>query len=201
MLCESIQTGDTNYLRQYLLSGGDANQLVQYKSGSKFRAPLVTLSLKEQRVDLLDFFLANGANPNQVDFLGDTPLIWAIRAGENQTLSLKAIELLLKAGGEPNRRSLSDYRWTPLMWAAVLRRERILNALIEAEADVNATNTIGQTALHLAGNAKVASILLAAGADTTLRATNGMSAVEMAIWERHFDVLNVLTNSLWETNR
>lgn len=79
--------------------------------------------------------------------------------------------------------------------AAELRQAAMIKILLATGVDVNASNNIGQTALHLAGNAEVAQLLLAAGADRTTRDANGMTPADMANWSHRFDVLAVLTNA------
>ena len=50
----------------------------------------------------------------------------------------------------PNLAYASQYKYTPLMTAAAAGQIEMLGMLLAAGADVRATNTIGQTALHVA---------------------------------------------------
>lgn len=58
--------------------------------------PLHYASIKGQ-VKVIQFLLANGANPNEIAPTGDTPLILAV-----QSDSVEAVQLLLNAGADPS---------------------------------------------------------------------------------------------------
>ncbi|XP_062952594.1 neurogenic locus notch homolog protein 4 isoform X3 [Cynocephalus volans] len=106
--------------------------------------------------------LAAGANPNQPDRAGRTPLHAAVAADAREVC-----QLLLRS-----RQTAVDARaedgTTPLMLAARLAVEDLVEELIAARADVGARDKWGKTALHWAAavnNARAARSLLQAGAD------------------------------------
>ena len=193
----AVEKGDTNAITQYLASGNNVNDpIVCYIYGAR-RAPLLDIAAEEGQLNAVKFLLSKGANPNQTNFSGDTPLI-SVFMGRVEVLNkakLEILKTLLNAGANPNLKSSSDYGWTPLMQAAELSQVDMAGILLTAGADVNETNNIGQTALHLAGNAEVVQLLLAAGADRITRDANGMTPADMANWSHRFDVLAVLTNA------
>lgn len=210
--------GDTNYIGQYLASGGDVNRaVICYPAGHRY-APLLDVAVENGRLDTIDFLLKSGAKPNQPDSTGDTPLMWVIgRIGNHVPLGMRVqiLKMLLKAGADPNLKASSEYNYAPLLEAASLGESQMVSILLAAGADVNATNKIGQTALHLANNAEAARLLIAAGANRDARYTYVMPAdrersasvtnvetpVESAVRKRRFDVLAVLTNGPAGTNR
>jgi ankyrin repeat protein len=203
----ALNDGNTNYLQRYLLSGGDVNKSILPPRGQRIAAPLLYYAIRRSQPDVVDFLLTNGANPNQPDGRGDIPLMWAIghvRVDVPEQIRTQIFQRLLAAGADPNMKARSDYAYTPLLYAAGLSNQsNSVGILLRAGASVNATNTIGQTALHLAASAHVARLLLDAGADPTLRTLYGETAAEGALrktqqaplWTGGFDLLNVLTNA------
>lgn len=164
--------GDTNYIGYYLASGHDVNhQVICYRFGHRY-ASLLNVAVGNTQLETVDFLLKKGANPNQPDGQGDTPLMVAIAAGhprDTEQVRNKVSTMLLKAGADPNLRSSWNYNGTPLIKAASFGEAQIVNILLTAGADVNATNKIGQSVLHLARNAEVARLLIDAGADLAAR--------------------------------
>jgi hypothetical protein len=101
----------------------------------------------------------------------DEALAWAARNG-----AVQAMEWLVRAGAELDA---DVYRGTALTWAAYRGRDEAVRWLLDAGAEVNRRGTFGGpshaqgiTALHMAaeqGKASTVAILLAAGADPSLR--------------------------------
>lgn len=110
------------------------------------------------------------------------------------------LTMLLKAEASPNLRASWDYNATPLIKAASLGEPDVVAILLAAGAEVNATNKIGQTALHLAKNAEVARLLIAAGADQAARAADGQTPASRTVREGYPDGLVLFTNALRQTN-
>ena len=194
------ERGDTNAIAQYLASGSNVNTVIRgYRSGNKpWKAPLLDIAIQNGQSETVDFLLKSGASPNEPDSMGDTPLLWVI-GGSKNTVSrerrLQILKMLLALGADPNLKSSSEYRYAPLLEAASLGQSEMTSILLAAGADVTATNTIGQTALHLADNAEVAKILLAAGGDRRARQKDGMTPADMAAWAKRLNVFAVLTNA------
>jgi ankyrin repeat protein len=101
----------------------------------------------------------------------DEALAWAARNG-----AVQAMEWLVRAGADLDA---DVYRGTALTWAAYRGRDEAVRWLLDAGAEVNRRGTFGGpshaqgiTALHMAaeqGKASTVAILLAAGADPSLR--------------------------------
>jgi ankyrin repeat protein len=193
----AAETGDTNFIREYLARGSNVNALVtSYKAGH-LHAPLIYGAVGGGQPDVVDVLLNNGANPNQPNSGGDTPLLRII--GRDQTEpSIRILKTLLKAGADPNLKSSSGF-WTPLIFAADLGQSQMVSILLSSGADFRATNSDGLTALHYAENAEVARLLIAAGADRTARSGSETPA-ESAIRLGHLGALAVITNRLTQTN-
>lgn len=126
-------------------------------------------SLSSETVKVL---IAAGANVNDVDEGGRTPLMFA-----SQTGSLETIKTLLVAGASINARDKSGQ--TALMWGQVASRyagrynPEVIKTLIGARADVNAVDKSGRTPLMFAAQADLAEsvkMLLEAGAKAYINA-------------------------------
>ena len=99
-------------------------------------------------------------------------------------------EILCVVTGE-----VSDYRETPLAWAAMTGNVLAAQALLERGAIVNAADENGNTPLHgaaAAGNADVVQLLLSRRADAALRNREGRTARDLAIEHEQQDVARLL---------
>ena len=104
---------------------------------------------------------------------------------------LRCAELLIQAGCPLDAKmSMEVSRWwpshnlqSPALHVAVLERDpRMVQLLLDAGCDVNATNRRGETALIIAafvGAQEVKEVLLAVGADESLRDEAGRTAAEV----------------------
>ena len=97
------------------------------------------------------------------------------------------VQTLLAAGADASAASRNAFRFTPLHSALATNAGavdiRIVRALIDAGADVNARSGQGTTALHTAayvGHVEAARCLLDQGADATIRSSEGKTALDVA---------------------
>src|SRR5205823_10335493 len=73
----AAEQGDTNFISQYLSSGSNVDALILiYRYGGHRCAPLLDVAIANARIEAVDFLLKKGANPNQRDAQGKTPLMW-----------------------------------------------------------------------------------------------------------------------------
>ena len=138
-----------------------------------------------QRVENL---LDRGADKNQRDEWGRTPLIVALQQDRAQ-----AAALLLRRGVDP---SLTD-AWgrTALLVAAQLRNNAAIEALIAARADVNAANRNDITPLIAAaqtGNREALAMLVRAGAALDRQDNLGWSALMWAAYRKDEPMVRLL---------
>jgi ankyrin repeat protein len=193
----AAERGDTNSIALYLAtkSNIDANINCYPFGGTVDQEPLLDIAVRNGRFACVEFLLKKGANPNQFDVRGDTPLMFVIgrtRIEVPPETRLQMLDLLISAGADPNLISTSGYS-TPLIHAADLGQSEIVRRLLRAGAVIQATNREGLTALHFAANAETAKLLLSAGADRESR-IGGETPAETAARLGHFGALNVITN-------
>lgn len=115
--------------------------------------------------DVVENLLAKGADPNEGDAWGYTPLMSAVTRGDP-----RVVRLLLRAGADARRRDVDG--WTVLMAAAVSKNhpsEALVQLLLDHGADPCASAVFGGqkvTALGLAkrSNGQLVEILASASA-------------------------------------
>ncbi|KAL9001538.1 MAG: hypothetical protein Q9169_000113 [Polycauliona sp. 2 TL-2023] len=126
------------------------------------------------RVQLEDMslLLGHGADPNNMDVTGRTPVLHAVDSHDAVCLTL-----ILEAGGNPDPvMPHGIFRSSPLTAAGFSGMPALLKLLLEFEANPNACNPEGLTALHSVArthNIDCALLLLDFGADLNANSRNG----------------------------
>jgi uncharacterized protein len=141
-------------------AGANAN------AANDFRMTPLAQACTNGSAAFVDLLLKAGANPNTAIGTGETPLMTCARAG-----SADAIRMLLVHGANVNAKEPNQNQ-TALMWAAAQQHPKVLQALIEAGADLQAHTKSGFTALHFAarvGDMESTRTLLAAGVDVNIK--------------------------------
>jgi len=95
------------------------------------------------RNQMLQFLLAHGADVNQPDWSGTTPLMAAAARNDSQT-----VQILLKAGAKPEARNVDGY--TPLLAAVKEDAVGVAETLLNSGANSNSRDTEGNTPLLMA---------------------------------------------------
>ena len=162
------------------------------------------LACTNRNAAMVKKLLAAGANPNATLLRGQTVLMECARTGD-----VGAVTALLAAGAQVNaKESINDQ--TALMWAVAQQHPRVVEALVELGADIQARSRTysqnvqtgnrggggevssvfrgGSTPLLFAarvGDAESAKLLLAAGADVNDALPDGASALVVAAHSGH----------------
>jgi len=123
--------------------------------------------------------LAAGADPNAVADHGFTPLDWAARFGQIETM-----KALVDAGAALDLRDEGPNGWTPIMHALHKGQARAALALLEWGADPDSRSDNGQTPLMRAACEDVPEVvraLLARGADPRATTEGGTNVLTFAV--------------------
>jgi len=161
---------------------------------------------------MVERLLKAGANPNAARATGETPLMTCARVG-----AAEAVKLLLARGANANAKD-AERGQTALMWAASQKHPEVVQALVDAKADVHARSAVlplykptrpityspnvhfpetkgGFTPLLFAaqaGDLESVRILLAAGARANDATPEAGSALVLATMNGHENVAHFL---------
>jgi ankyrin repeat protein len=135
--------------------------------------------------------IAAGADVNQAQPDGSTPLHWAVYRVDREL-----VNALLRKGARA--KVVNRYGASPLAEAVRVANADLAGMLLEAGADANVTNEDGQTPLMLAartGNVAVAELLVRQGANVNAREQyRDQSAVMWAAAQGHADMVAFLVS-------
>ena len=141
--------------------------------------------------------MLGAADTRSADPDGTTPLHWAVRAGDADT-----VRRLLREGA--NATAANRYGVTPLSLAAQNGDAPLIEALVAAGADVNASLSNGQTMLMIAsrtGNPAAIKALIAHGAQVDAREqVLGENALIWAAADNHAAAIEALVTAGADVN-
>lgn len=169
-----------------------------------YRQDAVAAYLLEVHPHLDLFEACAGGQLNIVrTFLDQTPELLHSRSTDGWTpLHLAAFfghpelaRYLLDREAPVDARSTNAMKNTALHAAAAGAKIELVKLLLEAGANVNATQEGGWTALHAAaqsGNREMVELLVAAGADLKLRAANNQAPLDLAMLGGHAAIVDLL---------
>lgn len=141
------------------------------------------IAIERRDLTLLSALLEAGANPNAMDSTDSAPMLHhAMEASEN---AWEMTRLLLERKANPNAKDEND---RPALQIAIeARDERALRALLDAGADPNAFDDMGDTPMLIlalearAERPELAQALLAAGANASALDSSDQSSLQIAI--------------------
>jgi len=150
-----------------LQAGADAN------AANVFRMTPLSQACTNGSDAFVRLLLKSGANPNTAIATGETPLMTCARSG-----SVDAVRRLLEYGAAIDAQEPAQHQ-TALMWAAAEHHFNVVEALIEAHADLNAHSKQGFTAMHFAarqGDRECVQLFLDAGVNVNILSEAGEGA-------------------------
>jgi ankyrin repeat protein len=203
----ATQASDLEMARTLLRAGADAN------SSNRYGLTPLWLAATNRSAKLVALLLEHGADASAALPHGETALMAAARSGD-----VESIRLLLAAGADPNAAE-TKLGETALMWAAAEDQADAIRALVAGGADTSLASRpldlapmnwlqIGMvsTVLPVGGwppllfaareNAPAAALaLIEAGADPDIRDPDGLTALNIAIMNQHYDLAIALVEA------
>jgi ankyrin repeat protein len=185
LLLAAMSDRSAETVRLLLERGADAKVLDRDQTSTVFAAAYGNDAAALQQL------LKAGAPVNHANVAGNTPLMNAASNGNDE-----AVKLLLAAGANVNAQSgppgaqvkngtIDLGRFTPLILASAYGPARVVKTLLDAGADVNAREARGMTPLMYAaatdhGDIEIARMLVARGADLSVKSNAGETALDWA---------------------
>lgn len=157
---------------EILLDSGLSVDSIEMLTGKS----LLHLGVASGSHEMVDLLIKKGADLEQIDNLGSTAVLEAIKTHNNY-----AFKKLLDAGASVNHQD--NFGYTPLMYSAETGETRIIEPLLANGALVNMRNSSGRTAAFFAvksGNSAALEFLIQNGADVNAVDNDGVSLLEFA---------------------
>ncbi|XP_049944674.1 serine/threonine-protein phosphatase 6 regulatory ankyrin repeat subunit B-like isoform X3 [Schistocerca serialis cubense] len=155
------------------------------------KGKMLVAAAKEGSVSKVRTLLAVGTDVEAMDENQQNALHWAAAGGHAEV-----VRRLLEEGADVNARD--RWRNTPLHQAAWNDNATVVRLLAASSADCNARDHTGNTPLHDAarrGQADAATALLEAGADREVRNYDGDTPLDLAEWNNHEWLIDILGSS------
>ena len=173
---------------QHVVEQNDLERGRQLAKKGKPSVGILTKSAASGNNELLQVLLDAGANPNETNSDGETPLITALSSKQAH-----AAKTLVAAGADLKMADKSGM--TPLIEAANAGQAEICQKALAVGADVNASYKNGNTALILAaarGHLEIVRMLLDAKAEIDKSSKGGYTALIVASSFGHTEVVKAL---------
>ena len=169
----AVESNNIAQVNQLVAAGADPSLATL----EGYTTPLMS-AIYIQSNPMIERLLQLGAEPNQQDVQGASPLRYAIGL-QNQT----AVKLLIDAGADVNE--LTKQHWTPLATAIDINNLEIASLLLAKGADINISDSYGDWPPIVLASSKLdlpmLSLLMENGADIKGTNLNGNNALHIAV--------------------
>lgn len=180
----AMELGDIGQAAAWLDAGLPVDFL-----GSRIGSGLM-IGAWEGNLDLMRLFISRGADINQSNDNGETPLVLAAWRG-----NLEAAKWLIERGARIN--TPHPRQWSALHYAVFAGQAEVAEYLIAQGADIDALSTNGSSVLMMAiyeGRQDMAKMLIEKGADRTVKNDWGDGALDWSMRYNHLNIARMLTN-------
>ena len=198
--------GHLNIVNTLLDNGSDIN--AQNKHGDT----ALHLATANEHLDVVNTLLNNEAKVDAQNLYGQTALYWAEENENPDILQVLLDYKLIKAAKQGDIETLTELiakgadvnakdnkvGMTALMWATLKTQPKVVNILLDKEADVHAQDNYGNTALHVVattGHLYILITLLGNGSDINAQNNHGETALLLAASTGHLYTVNTLLDN------
>jgi ankyrin repeat protein len=182
-LMAAVEMGSMPVITDLLAS--KANPSATTKDGRS----CIMLAVSRGNTEVVEALINAKADLNYVPAEGEPIVLYAVQQ-ESSSHRVEVVQLLGKGGANLNAGTLN---LTPLGFAVQIGNTELVEALLDAGADPNAKNGLGQAPIHRVGdNVEVLEILLKAKADPNLPMEGGVTPLIDAVNNNRVDVVKIL---------
>ncbi|ETN40840.1 uncharacterized protein HMPREF1541_05120 [Cyphellophora europaea CBS 101466] len=168
------------------------NENAVHLTDAQHRTALDWATARSQLDDMV-LLIKHGADPNNMDITGRTPVLHAV-----DSHNIDSLRIILDAGGSPNPEYPEGLlRSSPLTAAGFAGMPTLLKLLLERYAEPNACNPEGLTALHSVArthNTDCALLLLEHSANLNAVSRSGQTPLTTAIKYNNHPVLRLFVD-------
>ena len=175
------------------------DQGVEVNATNKQNETALLVACVNKHVGAINVLLNGSADPNITeDTYGYACLHIAVRQG----CSTEVVQAIIDHGADVN--ATNNENQTALQMACIYKHEGAINVLLNTNADLNITDTYGETCLHTAVrqgcSIEVVQAIIDHGADVNATNKNNKTALMKGCYNKHEGAINVLLNASADLN-
>ena len=109
--------------------------------------------------------------------------------------NLSLVRDLITLGANVDWQDEGHYNWTILHYTIFYNRIEIAKIIIDAGADVNVKNKLGDSPLHFSAyydRYEITQMLIGAGADLDIQEDSGKTALHLSVYNNHIENVKIL---------